>query len=93
MKRHSTKKPVTQGDPPPDSPDDLVAHPWKAKPRARLLRILETMPSEAFGWLVVPLAQGIWPDGLGGFQPESRVAIEAVRAEAAAILEGGNTEV
>ncbi len=52
--------------------------------RLKLLLLLASMPDEAFGWLVVSCLTRIWPDGLGGFQPESRESIAAVRAEAQA---------
>ena len=58
-----------------------------ASPRAALLGTLETMPDEAFGWLVMRIQQGIWPDGLGGFRPESRTAIETARKQALALME------
>jgi len=54
-------------------------------PRAPLLAVLATMPEEAFGYLVLSIAgmRGpIWPDGLGGFKPESRASIEAATAAA-----------
>lgn len=60
--------------------------------RLKLLLILATMPDEAFGWLVLNIAKvqgrpNVWPDGLGGFKPDSRAAIAAAREAATAILE------
>lgn len=52
--------------------------------RLKLLLVLATMPDEAFGWFV-GWANGImiqYPDGLGGFQDESRKSILALRKEA-----------
>jgi hypothetical protein len=49
------------------------------------------MPDEAFGWFVMACPQSamtkggnaqIWPDGIGGFSHDSKVAIEEVRAAA-----------
>lgn len=63
--------------------------------RLKLILILASMPSEAFGWLVVALANPpgrngqVWPDGLGGFRSESRASIEAAIAEARVLMEGG----
>jgi hypothetical protein len=57
--------------------------------RLKLLLILATMPDEAFGWIVVAIQTRIWPEGLGGFKPESRDSIEAAKAETTAILEAG----
>jgi hypothetical protein len=51
-------------------------------PRMKLITILNMMPEEAFGWFVM-WASGMmtqYPDGLGGFQDESRLSIEALRA-------------
>lgn len=48
--------------------------------RKLLLAYLEEMPEEAFGWFVAWGMNG-WPDGLGGFKPESRAAIEALQVE------------
>ena len=59
--------------------------------RSQLLRALETMPDEAFGWFVRATApkamlkganNQIWPDGIGGFTKESQQAIQNVRAAA-----------
>jgi hypothetical protein len=60
--------------------------------RLKLVLILATMPSEAFGWIVPAIAHNIYPPGLGKFLPESRAAIEAARAEALSLLEGGDSE-
>jgi hypothetical protein len=63
--------------------------------RTRLVRAIETMPDEAFAWLVLACAPHammhgagaqIWPDGIGGFTAASRAAIEEARAAAAAWL-------
>jgi hypothetical protein len=52
-------------------------------PQDKIVEALRTMPAEAFSWLVITMAhlpngQQIWPDGLGGFNPESRKSIESV---------------
>lgn len=75
---------------PPPAP--LPQGPVEGPNREPLLQILRTMPWEAFGWFVawatVQTAanqlphQFRFPDGLGGFKPASREAIEALRAEA-----------
>lgn len=52
--------------------------------RIKLLKVLEEMPDEAFGWFV-GWASGImmqYPDGLGGFSENSRKSIELLRKEA-----------
>lgn len=49
---------------------------WNA--RLKLLLVLATMPYEAFGWFVAWTQTG-FPDGLGGFQPDSRAAITALK--------------
>lgn len=51
--------------------------------KSALLAALAALPDEAFGFLVAALATGVWPDGLGGFKPESKAAIVAVRKLAA----------
>lgn len=68
------------------------------KDRTRILKALETMPDEAFGWLVLALrphamtgvsaalAQ-VWPDGVGGFGHDSRRSIEETRAAVVEYLE------
>jgi hypothetical protein len=56
--------------------------------RLKLLFVLAFMPEEAFGYFV-GWARGMpinYPDGLGGFQPMSRDAIVALRAEAEAYV-------
>jgi hypothetical protein len=73
--------------------DDLKAAAVLPPARAALLRVLAEMPDEAFGWLVVMIAHvkgsgQIWPDGLGGFRPESRASIEAAVKAALAIMNG-----
>lgn len=55
--------------------------------RAALLEALNTMPDEAFSWVIewaagdtgTPIA---FPDGLGGFMDDSRTAILALQAAA-----------
>lgn len=57
--------------------------------RLKLLLILATMPEESFGWFV-GWASGImiqYPDGLGGFQDDSRKSIESLRKEAKHYME------
>jgi hypothetical protein len=63
--------------------------------RLKLLLVLATMPDEAFGWLTLAIQKfpgraNVWPDGIGGFKPESRAAIEAARHAAAEYNEGGD---
>jgi hypothetical protein len=64
--------------------------PPKTAPGGRdaLIEALRTMPDEAFGWVVIAIATRIFPDGLGGFMPDSRASIDAARAAAHGILEG-----
>jgi hypothetical protein len=60
--------------------------------RIKLLLILATMPDEAFGWFV-GWASGVmiqYPDGLGGFQNDSRESITALRKEAANYIDKEN---
>ena len=65
-------------------------------PKTKLLHVLKEMPDEAFGYLVVMVAGGpefrgsgqVWPDGTGGFMPESRAAIEAARHAAMDYMKG-----
>jgi hypothetical protein len=71
-----------------DKTEKIIAVPCPAS-RTGLLAILAAMPEEAFSWLVVRVAGDagvgqIWPDGLGGFRPDSRASIEAAQAEARA---------
>lgn len=73
-----------------------MTRPSANRPERRdaLLAVLSSMPSEAFGWLVVMIAHvkgsgQIWPDGLGGFRPESRASIESAIKEAMALMENG----
>lgn len=54
-----------------------------ATDRLTLLLILATMPDEAFGWFVSFALTG-FPDGLGGFRPDSRDAIARLREAAKA---------
>lgn len=58
------------------------ASPPADQSRTRLFTLLAEMPDEAFGWVLIALATRIWPDGLGGFMPDSRTSIEAVKSEA-----------
>ncbi len=65
--------------------------------RDKLIAELLTMPEEAFSWLVlacVPFnpqspnpGAKIWPDGLGGFMPDSRASILRAQGLAKQILE------
>lgn len=55
--------------------------------RAELIRLLAKMDDEGFSWVVVALAERVWPDGLGGFR--DRATIEATRREALRILKSG----
>lgn len=61
------------------------------KKRKEIIKILETMPDEAFSWFVLATAPSammkgannqIWPDGIGGFTQESRDSINAIRKAA-----------
>ena len=76
------------GAPPdPNAPDRSTwIPPYRLKEENDRYTALEHMPDEAFGWLLLYLAgdQGrqVWPDGLGGFLPASRKAIERVQVEA-----------
>ena len=57
--------------------------------RKPLIAVLQRMPEESWGWFVL-WAQGNmvqYPDGLGGFKPESRASIERLRAEAEKYVE------
>lgn len=62
-----------------------AAHPE----RHALIDALAGMPEEAFGWFVVWATGAMvqYPDGLGGFKPESRTAIAALRTAALAYRE------
>jgi len=55
--------------------------------RYELLAALAALPDEAYEWIVGAALTQIWPDGLGGFMPESRTAITNVRAAAKAWAE------
>lgn len=57
--------------------------------RLKLLLILATMPEEAFGWFVLWASGHMtqYPDGLGGFQDQSRKSIVALRKEAKKYVE------
>lgn len=70
--------------------DSFTVHVPDAN-RGALITALATMPDEAFSWFVLAcpvsaMMKGgnaqIWPDGMGGFSPESRASVEAVRAAA-----------
>ena len=50
--------------------------------RLKLLLILAIMPEEAFGWILVAIANNIFPSGLGGFKDDSRKSIVAAIKEA-----------
>lgn len=56
--------------------------------RIKLLLILALMPEESFGWFVgwalssQSKYMGKYPDGLGGFRPESRKSIEELQKAA-----------
>lgn len=56
--------------------------------RQKLIDALSSMPDESFGWFVgwASGAMVQYPDGLGGFMPESRKSVETLRAEANAYL-------
>jgi len=62
--------------------------------RLKLLLILALMPEEAFGWFVGWAMIGSskfqmkYPDGLGGFKPESRKSIEELKKAALEYAEG-----
>lgn len=46
--------------------------------KLKFLLSMAVMPDEAFGWIVSQAMQGRpFPDGLGGFQSDSRAAIKA----------------
>lgn len=60
--------------------------------RLKLLRILATMPSEAYGWILIAIAQRIWPDGIGGFQRDSQKSITAARKEATKRMNEGDMQ-
>lgn len=48
---------------------------------------IASMPDEALGWLVVALGrQPVWPDGLGGFRPDSAASIRAAMAAVHALM-------
>lgn len=49
--------------------------------RAKALAVLAAMPNEAYSWFVAWSVTG-YPDDLGGFRPESRASIDALRAAA-----------
>lgn len=55
-----------------------------APSRRELIVALECMPEEAFGWFVAWAggAMAQYPDGLGGFKPDSRNSILALRRAA-----------
>lgn len=47
------------------------------------------MPDEAYGWFVIWASGRMtqYPDGLGGFQNDSRESIQALRKEAKEFME------
>ena len=58
------------------------------KDRTRILKALEEMPDEAFGWVVMAMTPRsqmrgadiqIWPDGIGGFSQDSKNSINICR--------------
>jgi len=68
--------------------------------RTKLLKVLQEMPDEAFSWFVswamvtskeypMPFK---YPGGLGGFQPESRAAIEKLHAAALSYVDSSGRE-
>lgn len=59
------------------------------KNRNALIAVLKKMPDEAFGWFVGWASGAMiqFPDGLGGFRPESRKAIEELRKAANKYIE------
>lgn len=62
--------------------------------RKELLKVLEDMPEEAFGWFV-GWASGLmmqYPDGLGGFQDNSRESINKLRKVANKYIEEFKSE-
>jgi hypothetical protein len=54
--------------------------------RIKLLLILATSTDEVFSWFVAWAITG-FPDGLGGFMPDSRTQILALQVEASAFAE------
>lgn len=62
--------------------------------RLPLLFTLATMPEESFQWFVA-WAGGhpmVYPDGLGGFRPDSRQSIEALRVAAREYIDAATKE-
>lgn len=57
--------------------------------RYDLLAALANLPDEAFGWFVGWASGSMvqFPDGLGGFQPQSRLGIAALRKAAGSYAE------
>ncbi len=55
--------------------------------RIKLLLILAEMPNEAFNWIPIAITSRIFPDGLGGFKPESRDSINLLKKEASKYME------
>jgi hypothetical protein len=56
--------------------------------RTRIMKALDTMPDEAFGWFVMACQphsmvlganSQIWPDGMGGFMQASRDSVAELR--------------
>lgn len=54
--------------------------------RHELIMTLAKMPAETFSWFVAWTQRG-YPDGLGGFKPENRWAIERLKAAGARFAE------
>jgi hypothetical protein len=57
--------------------------------RRDLVTVIEQMPDEAFGYFVAWASGEMtqYPDGLGGFMPDSRNSILALRAAAKTFLD------
>ena len=80
--------------------DSLMVHVPDAT-RGDLIAALATMPDEAFGWVIGALSSHagmrgflqIFPDGLGGFQHDSRASIDAAQAAADALLDPTNPNI
>ncbi len=61
LRNTAFERPVTQGDPPPDSPEDIEAHPWKRGDReglaARLTKKATELVAHAQKWGFATLAE------------------------------------
>jgi len=69
--------------------------------RKDLIEALITMPDEAFTWFVLACQKSammnganiqIWPDGMGGFQSESRKSVEDIRNAADIWIKGKSNQ-